>query len=116
MYLSFCMSEVGKARIELCLIGMELSSLGSEACVGVRSVCSGRVMSGVGKIRSRGLSARCGWGSPNGRGARGSANEARGDMQCDAVCDVALYCSSGLVEEVRWVYIVVVLSVPCECD
>ena len=110
----FCVSEVGKVRVELCLLGVELGRFGSEACVGVGSVCSGRVMGGVGEISSGGLSERCGWGSPSERGARGSANEAGGDMQCDTVCDVALSCSSGLVEEVRWVNIVVVLSVPCE--
>ena len=95
---------------------MELGSVGSEACAGVGSVCSGRVVGGMGKISGGGLGGRCGWGSPGERGARGSANEAGGDMQCDAVCDVALYRSSGLVEEMRWVNIVVVLSVPCECD
>ena len=102
----FCVSKAGKVGVELCLVGMQLGIVGGEACVGVGSGCCGSVMGGV---------SVNGGGGRGGRGARGSTNETGRDVQCDAVCDVALSRLPGLVVYMRWVYVVVVLSVPCEC-
>ena len=85
----FCGSEARKVGVKLCLVGMQLGIVGGEACVGVGTGCCGSVMGGVGVSGG------------GGRGARGSANESGRDVQCDAVCDVALSRLPGLVEDVR---------------